>query len=93
MAIISPRLWLVGMPVLLAYFFYRPNPMLILILLLAAPQLWSVIKGEHQQNVPEGYYQVPLEQRIQYGCYYLGLLAFLATMSHDVHLMLATVRG
>lgn len=92
-AIISPRLWLVGMPVLLAYFFYRPNPMLLLIALLAAPQLWSVLKGEHQQNVPEGYYQVPLEQRIQYGCYYLGLLAFLATMSHDVHLMLGTVRG
>ena len=92
-AIISPRLWLVGMPVLLAYFFYRPNPMLLLIALLAAPQLWSVLKGEHQQNAPEGYYQVPLEQRIQYACYYLGLLAFLATMSHDVHLMLATVRG
>ena len=87
-AIISPKIWLIGFPLLVAFFIYRPNPLLLLIALIAAPQLWSVLKGEHQQSLPEGYYQVPLEQRLQYGCYYLALLAFLAAMSHDVHLML-----
>ena len=87
-AIISPKIWLIGFPLLVAFFIYRPNPLLLLIALIAAPQLWSVLKGEHQQSLPEGYYQVKLEQRLQYGCYYLALLAFLASMSHDVHLML-----
>lgn len=91
-AIISPRLWLVGVPVLVALFFYRPSPMLILVALLAAPQIWAVLRGQEQKDKPEGYYQVSLEHRLQYGCYYLALLAFLAVMSHDVHLMLSHLR-
>lgn len=86
-AIISPKIWLIGLPCWWR-FIYRPNPLLLLICPYRRPQLWSVFKGEHQQSLPEGYYQVSLEQRLQYGCYYLALLAFLAFMSHDVHLML-----
>jgi Zn-dependent protease len=38
-AIISPKVWLLGVPLLAALFFYRPSPMLILIAILAYPQL------------------------------------------------------
>lgn len=38
-AVLSPRVWLLGVPVLVALFFWRPSPMLILMALLAAPQL------------------------------------------------------
>lgn len=92
-AIISPRLWLVGVPVLIALFFYRPSPLLLLVAVLAAPQVWSVLRGRERHDKPEGYYRVSLEQRIQYACYYLALLGFLAIMSHDVHLMLSHLRS
>src|SRR4029453_19171369 len=37
-AVLSPRVWLLGVPVLIALFIYRPSPMLILMAVLAAPQ-------------------------------------------------------
>ena len=37
--VISPRLWLVGVPVLIALFIYHPSPMLVIMALLAAPQV------------------------------------------------------
>jgi Zn-dependent protease len=87
-AVISPKLWLIGAPILLGLFFYRPSPMLILMALLAAPQVMQAWR--HDPSAPEAraYYGVPMEYRIQYAVYYLGLTAFLAIMSHDVHGML-----
>lgn len=91
-AAISPKLWLVGAPILVALFFYRPSPLLILMALLAAPQVWKAIKFD--PNAPENlaYYRVPAAKRWEYAIWYVGLIAFLATMSHDVHEMLQSVR-
>jgi Zn-dependent protease len=36
-AVLSPRIWLLGAPMLVALFFWRPSPMLILMALLAWP--------------------------------------------------------
>ncbi|MGC3962564.1 MAG: site-2 protease family protein [Rhodocyclaceae bacterium] len=83
-AAVSRRIWIVGVPVLVALFFYRPSPMLILIALLAAPQLWRALKGE----VDSAYYTVSAATRMEYGALYVGLAAFLAIMTHDVHEML-----
>lgn len=91
-AIVSPRLWLVGVPALVALFFYRPSPLLLLVALLAAPQVWSVLRGNHGEQMAPGYYEATLEQKLQYGCFYLMLLGFLAIMSHDVHLLLGHLR-
>ncbi len=93
-AIISPRVWLLGVPILVALFFYRPSPLLILVAILAAPQVWKAIK--HDPDTPENarYYDVPLETRLQYGFFYLALAGFLAIMAHDVHEMLGpALRG
>src|ERR1700724_916273 len=38
-AIISPRMWLIGAPLLLALLIYRPSPVLLIIAVLAAPKL------------------------------------------------------
>ena len=43
-AIISPRVWLLGVPMLVALFFWRPSPLLILMALLAAPQVWRALR-------------------------------------------------
>ena len=85
-AIISPKMWLVGVPLLAGLFFWRPSPLLILIAVLAAPQVFSVIKGNAQEN--SRYYATPKSIRMQYAIYYLVLAIFLAILSFDIHEML-----
>lgn len=85
-AAISRKFWLLGVPVLIAVFFWRPSPLLILVALIAAPQLWKALKGDEEQ--PEGYYATSAGTRAEYALIYLGLVGFLAIISHDVHEML-----
>ena len=85
-AIISPKVWLAGVPLLAALFFYRPSPMLILIAVLAYPQIKAALSGDHGR--PPEYYQVPQEARVNYAVMYLGLAAFLAVMRYDLHEMI-----
>ena len=92
-AILSPRVWLVGIVVLVALFAWRPSPMLILIGALAAPQVWSAWKHRNEEDQTAGYYNTPLKTRIQYGLYYLALVAFLGILSYELHEQLAVVRG
>ena len=90
-AVLSPRLWLVGVPILVALFFYRPSPMLILMAVLAAPQVMKAWRFDPNAPENQAYYSVKPEQRVTYGLYYIGLAAFLAIMSHDVHEMLGAI--
>lgn len=87
-AVLSPRLWLLGLPILVAIFFYHPNPMLILIAVLAIPQVWRYFKNKEENPEEQAYYDVPLETKIMYGTYYLALLIFLAMMVDGVHQLL-----
>jgi Zn-dependent protease len=82
-AIISPKVWLAGVPLLVALFFYHPSPMLILVGIMAWPQLVAAYKGVHE--VPAGYYEVAAESRINYGVLYLTLVLFLAAISYSLH--------
>jgi Zn-dependent protease len=85
-AIVSPKVWLLGVPLLAALFFYRPSPLLILIGVLAYPQLKLAFKGN--PGLPPAYYDTPRETRINYAVMYLGLVVFLAMMSFNIHEML-----
>ena len=87
-AVLSPRLWLLGLPILVAVFFYHPNPMLILIAVLAIPQVWRYFKNKEENPEEQAYYDVPLETKLMYGTYYLALLIFLAMMVDGVHQLL-----
>jgi len=91
-AIISPRVWLVGVPILAALFFWRPSPMLILMALLAAPQVVKSFRHDPGDPETRRYYTVPLAKRLQYAVWYLGLAAFLAIMTYELHETL-TARG
>ena len=59
--------------------------------LLAGPHVWRAFRG--QAAPAPGYYDTPPAKRIEYAVLYLGLTAWLAVMTHDVHEMLAAVRG
>lgn len=84
-AVLGPRIWLVGVPVLGALFLYRPSPMLLLVAFLAAPQLWKAIKYRKDSPEAQTYYAVSARTKWEYGSYYLLLLVFLALMTYDVH--------
>jgi Zn-dependent protease len=86
-AILSPRIWFLGVPVLLGLMLYQPSPMLFIIALLALPQLRKVWRGEAPSP---GYYEVAAETRVEYGIMYLGLTALLALMTYRLHLELPT---
>jgi Zn-dependent protease len=88
-AIISPKVWLLGVPLLVALFFYNPSPMLILIAILALPQLKAAMqKDGGASELPEGYYEVDSGTRVNYAVFYLGLAGFLAIMSYELHKVL-----
>ncbi len=91
-AVISPKLWLIGAPMLVALFFYRPSPLLIMMVILAAPQVMKAWKFDPNAEEHADYYSVNPEHRVTYAVYYVGLAAFLAIMSNDVHQMLESGR-
>lgn len=88
--VLSPRLWLIGMPILIALFFWRPSPILILVALLAAPAVYRAVRGWKDQ--PPEYYIASGETRFTYGALYLGLAAFLAVLSYELSLELAVLQ-
>jgi Zn-dependent protease len=83
-AAISPRLWLIGAPLLVALFFYFPSPLLILMALLALPNVMKAWRGLKTPE-EEAYYGVPAETRLSYAAVYLGLAGFLAVMCEQLH--------
>jgi Zn-dependent protease len=95
-AVLSPRIWLLGVPILGALFFYRPSPMLILFGFLAAPQVMKAIRYRADSEEAKTYYAVPTKVKWEYALWYIALAGFLAIMTHDVHEMLqgaTAVRG
>jgi Zn-dependent protease len=90
-AVLSAKVWLLGVPVLVGVFLWNPSPLLVIFALLAAPQAWAAWK--HRRS-PEGqsYYQVSPAKRWEWGAYCLILVAYLALMSHEAHELLAAHR-
>ena len=43
-AVLSPRVWLAGVPLLIALFVWRPSPLLILMAVMAAPQVMKAFR-------------------------------------------------
>ncbi len=82
-SVISPRVWFLGIPILIALFFWSPSPLLILIAVLAAPQVWNALRNRDLPDQP--YYRAPSSVRLSYGAQYLTLAAFLSVMAFEVH--------
>jgi len=92
-AVLSPRLWLLGAPIL-GYMLWRNplNPVLLFMLFLAVPQLIKAWNFRANDPAHQGYYVASTSTRIIYGAAYLALLLFLALMVHDVHELLVQHR-
>src|SRR5215470_15005018 len=88
-AILSPRVWLLGAPVMLALMFYRPSPILVIIAIMAFPQLLRAWNYDPKAPENVAYYGVPLQVKLEYGGLYLALTAYLSVMTYEVHEMLS----
>jgi Zn-dependent protease len=87
-AVLSPRVWFLGVPILLALLLYRPSPMLVIVVIIAVPQLLKAWRYDAKAPENVAYYGVPLQTKLEYGVSYLALAAILAIMTYDVHEML-----
>lgn len=91
-AILSPRIWFLGVPILVALFLWKPSPIIVLIGILAIPSLIKAWKFNPADPANAAYYAVAPALRIQYGFLYLALTGFLAVMMNEVHQALEPIR-
>lgn len=84
-AILSPRIWFAGLPLLIAAFVYSPSPLLIVIGIMVLPQLKAAWHYDPKAPENRAYYGIKTEDRIYYALFYLVLTGFLALISYDLH--------
>ena len=82
-SVISPRIWFLGFPMLVALFIWRPSPLLILIAIFALPQLWAAFKDKNA--LASEYYKATREVRFKYAAQYLILAGLLAVMAYETY--------
>ncbi len=81
---ISRWLWVVGLVVLGAMIYARPNFLLILILVLSLPRVWSLFRAKSEDE--QRYFEVTREQRATMAVLYFGLVALLVYGMHWAHI-------
>jgi Zn-dependent protease len=82
-AVITPKIWIVGIPMLVALYFWRPSPLLIIIAILALPKAWAAIRGTIPAQTESQLTGNGLKAR--YAAEYLGLVCFLTLIAFEVH--------
>src|SRR5947208_6901014 len=81
---LSPWLWLVGLVVVGALLFSHFNFLLLLILILSLPRLFSLFRRRTPEEAR--YFEVTPEQRWTMAALYFGLAAFLVFAMHLTHI-------
>lgn len=82
-AVITPKIWIIGIPMLVALYFWRPSPLLIIVAILAVPKAWAALRG--RVPVAAGSQLAGNALKARYAAEYLGLVCFLTLMAFDVH--------
>ncbi len=90
-AVLSPRIWFLGAPMLLAMIAWRPSPVLFMLAIIAAPQLLRAWRYDPDAADNVAYYGIPAAKKLEYTVMYLGLTGALAFMTFEVHGRLAGV--
>jgi Zn-dependent protease len=77
---ISPWLWVVGLAVLVAQLFIHMNFLVVMILIMSAPRLFSLFR--RKTDVEKRYFEVTPAQRCTMAILYFGLAALLVAGMH-----------
>jgi Zn-dependent protease len=83
-AALHPAFWVAGFAALVGLVIWRPNPILLIILLFSATELWRRWKLRHHPELQE-YYRVKPHQRLIVGALYFGLAILLVLAMHETH--------
>jgi Zn-dependent protease len=90
-AVLSPRIWLLGVPIIGAMLWFHFSMILLLVAILAAPHVLAALRFDKNHPANQQYYEVTPRVRWEYGLLYVGLIAFLAYMTNDVQRQLSGV--
>jgi Zn-dependent protease len=90
-AVLSPRIWLLGVPIIGALMWFHFSMILLLVAILAAPHVLAALRFDKNHPANQQYYEVTPRVRWEYGLLYVGLIAFLAYMTNDVQRQLSGV--
>ena len=90
-AVLSPRIWLLGVPIIGALLWFHFSMILLLVAILAAPHVLAALRFDKDHPANQQYYEVTPRVRWEYGLLYVGLIAFLAYMTNDVQRQLSGV--
>jgi Zn-dependent protease len=83
-SVLSPRIWLLGVPIIGALMFFHFSMILLLVAILALPHVWTALQFNKDDVANAQYYAVSPRVRWEYGLLYVGLIAFLAYMTNEV---------
>jgi len=83
-AVLSPRIWLLGVPILGWMLWTHFSPILLIVAILAAPHVITAFRYARAGAQLPDYYTVSPRVRWEYGLIYVGLIAFLAYMTNEV---------
>jgi Zn-dependent protease len=72
---LSPWLWVIGLVVVGAMLFLQPNFLLVLILIMSLPRVWSLFRKKTDEEKRS--FEVTPAQRVTMGLLYFGLVVFL----------------
>jgi Zn-dependent protease len=92
-AILTPRIWLFGLPMLAGLFLYQPSPLLLMIGLIAVPHAVRAWRYDARAPQNAAYYQVDMNTKVEYALLYLGLVALLGLMTYSMHQELSSFRS
>ena len=87
---LSPWLWVAGLAVLGTLIVMQPNFLLILILVLSLPRVWSLFRPKTEEEAR--YFEVTTEQRATMAVLYFGLLVILVVGMRMTHIEPGTLR-
>ena len=90
-AVLSPRIWLLGVPIIGTLLWFHFSMILLLVAILAFPHVMAALRFDKNHPDNQRYYEVSPRVRWEYGLLYVGLIAFLAYMVNDVQRELSGV--
>jgi Zn-dependent protease len=82
--VLSPWLWIAGLVIVTAMAIMHPNVVVILIIVMSLPRLWSLFRAKTPEE--QRYFEVTPLQRWTMASLYFGLAALLVVGMHYTHL-------
>ena len=92
-SVLSPRIWLLGVPIIGVLLWFHFSMIMLLVAILAIPHVMAALRFDPDHPAYRQYYDVSPRVRWEYGLLYVGLIAFLAYMTNVVDHELKGIRN